>query len=189
MHKLTAPKIAGFTMIELLIVMAIMATLTGVMIPNLRGYNTNQKLVEAASQVQSDIRLIQTNATSGVKCTSSTAATWYLQVDPNKPAAYKIGNTCLTAAEASAETRTFSSGVTIKSIQYTTGVSTTTASLANCTRVSFSNIYSNLSFSNSNATCSISNAVDQVTITLSSSATGAITNQVVISKGGSVSVK
>lgn len=58
----------GFTLIELLITVSIIGTLVVVMIPQLNSFYQRQTLQNTASEIQTVIRKIQNNATSGVNC-------------------------------------------------------------------------------------------------------------------------
>ena len=55
----------GFTMIELLIVVAIMSILTGAILPGFNSYVTNQNLRQAQEQIKNDLRSTQIKALAG----------------------------------------------------------------------------------------------------------------------------
>lgn len=57
---------SGFTLLELMIVIAIVAALSGFAIPNFNTYISNQNIRQAQDQIKSDIRSIQVRALNGV---------------------------------------------------------------------------------------------------------------------------
>lgn len=61
----------GYTLVELLVVMAIIALLGVVVFINSQTYGQDQILNRAIGQVQSALRLVQNNATSGLICIDS----------------------------------------------------------------------------------------------------------------------
>lgn len=85
--------ILGYTLIELLIVMSIISILAGVGYVNYRDFSINQDTVKTIGQIQSFLRLAQSNATSNTKCNGLEASAWYfkflnattleLRCDPN----------------------------------------------------------------------------------------------------------
>lgn len=66
----------GFTLIELLVVIAIMAIVGTFAIANYRSFGEDQDLKSAALDIQSLLRIAQTNATTGLKCSGNPATTW-----------------------------------------------------------------------------------------------------------------
>lgn len=69
---------AGFTLIELLIVISIMAIMAVVGFVNFKGFSADQVTVKAVGQIQTYLRLAQSNATSGTKCGTTGGAPWAL---------------------------------------------------------------------------------------------------------------
>lgn len=63
-----AQKQHGFTLIELLVVIAIMAIIGTFAIANYRSFGQDKELVSIALDIQSLVRVAQTNATTGKKC-------------------------------------------------------------------------------------------------------------------------
>lgn len=83
----------GFTLIELLVVIAIIAVLVGILLPQFSNYNRYQALQSSASQLQSNLRLAQNNALSGVECLPGTkAADWHLKFTDDSH--YKVEADC-----------------------------------------------------------------------------------------------
>ncbi len=57
----------GFSLIEIIVVVGIMASVTGFILVSYNNFNTNQKLKQAAKTLRSDLRFVQTRAYSGLK--------------------------------------------------------------------------------------------------------------------------
>ena len=70
---------AGFTLIELLIVIAIIALLSLVGFVNFKDFAANQVIVKAAGEVQTLLRLAQSNATTSTLCNNQGATSWSLK--------------------------------------------------------------------------------------------------------------
>ncbi len=58
----------GFTLVEILVSIGIMALLTAVTIPNLREFSKNQELDNTASKVLNTLKTAQSSANSRIKC-------------------------------------------------------------------------------------------------------------------------
>ncbi len=69
---------SGYTLVELLVVIAIIALLAVVGFVSFRGFSEKQGPKNAAGQIQSLIRLAQSNATSSTMCNGQPAESWYL---------------------------------------------------------------------------------------------------------------
>lgn len=70
--------VRGFTLIELLVVISIISILSGVGFVNYKGFSANQDAINASTQIQSLLRLAQSNATSSTKCNNQGATDWSL---------------------------------------------------------------------------------------------------------------
>ena len=68
----------GFTLIELLIVISIIAIISVVGFVNFKGFSDDQVTINAVGQIQSTLRLAQSNATSSTLCNNSATTSWYL---------------------------------------------------------------------------------------------------------------
>lgn len=60
-------RLKGFTLLELLIVVAIIGLLTGVAIPAFSAFTRRQALTQAAKNLKTDLRAVQNRAVSGVE--------------------------------------------------------------------------------------------------------------------------
>lgn len=70
---------SGFTLVELLVVLSIMAILGVVAFANFGTLREDQALKGAAFDAQSQLRVAQTNATANLKCSEQTALAWRTQ--------------------------------------------------------------------------------------------------------------
>ncbi len=66
----------GFTLVELLVVLAIMAIVGVFTLANYKSFGEDQKLKSAVLDIQSLLRQAQTNATTNVKCDTGYGARW-----------------------------------------------------------------------------------------------------------------
>ncbi len=69
-------KKTGFTLIELLVVISIMAILGVAAFVNFRDFASTQSLKKAAGEIQSFLRLAQSNASSSTLCNGTGGVTW-----------------------------------------------------------------------------------------------------------------
>ena len=70
----------GFTLVELLIVISIMALLGVVAYANFKDFAQDQVVNKAIGQIQTAFRLAQANATSGVTCLGLGGADWSVKI-------------------------------------------------------------------------------------------------------------
>lgn len=71
---------AGYTLIELLVVISIISLMAVVGFVNFKGFSADQVAIKAVGQIQSLLRLTQSNATSSTLCRGETAKLWYLVI-------------------------------------------------------------------------------------------------------------
>jgi prepilin-type N-terminal cleavage/methylation domain-containing protein len=57
----------GFTMIELLVVMAVIVTITALLVGGYNNFNQTERLRQSGKDLKTNLRLAQTKATSGLK--------------------------------------------------------------------------------------------------------------------------
>lgn len=70
---------AGYTLIELLVVISIIGLLGVFTLSSLKGFSKDLVVNKASDEVQSLLRLAQSNATSSTLCNSQGATSWYLK--------------------------------------------------------------------------------------------------------------
>lgn len=66
----------GFTLVEILVVITLMAVAAAVVIPNFRKFNEGQDLTQSVNNLKQALRIAQSSATSGTKCSSLPASSW-----------------------------------------------------------------------------------------------------------------
>lgn len=129
----------GYTLIELLVVISIMSILSLIGIVNFRDFSSGQVATKAVGQIQSLLRLAQSNATSSTRCNNQGTASWSLVFssstielrcqptgDPLPPDVL-LSITTLENAQIDSIKGTGCSG-SINTLSYLTGVGTLTIS-------------------------------------------------------------
>mgnify|MGYP001570393819 CR=1 FL=1 len=162
----------GFTLIELLVVIAIMA-ITGIFtLANFRSFGAEQNFKSAALDVQSLLRLAQTNATSGVKCQSSdtNALGWRVEYTPSTTFNLQCQNS--SGWSSSVKQLDISNRATVSSI-----------AVGNCnpTYINFAPLYGSVTSGNNSANCPNTT----ITITLQDTK-GTNTRQLKVAPGGNI---
>lgn len=84
----------GFTLIELLVVIAIMAIVGTFAIANYRSFGQDKDLESAALDIQSLVKVAQTNATTNIKCQTKPVTTWRSYFFQGTDGQYKARLTC-----------------------------------------------------------------------------------------------
>lgn len=74
--RLAAP---GFTLVELLVVIALVAVVGTITLANFRTFGEDENLKSAILDIQSQFRVAQTNATTNVKCAAQYGTTWQVE--------------------------------------------------------------------------------------------------------------
>jgi len=87
----------GFTLVELLVVISIIALLTGAVIPSFSNYIKNQNLRQAQEQFKSDLRTTQNKALTGTG-TDTTVKYWGIHLLDGNNNYYTFSSTTNTAA-------------------------------------------------------------------------------------------
>ena len=181
-------KFNGFSLIEILIVIAILITVLLVVLPQFKSFGEQERLKNGALELESHLRSAQNLAQSGARCDSANQASfWVLRFLSGSQAQIK-------AACPLAET-------VVKSLTLTIPVSKITLFPANCelgngstlsgTGIKFANISAKVDFDTNNlgSGCSLSQIASatraelEVTLSLNSS------KKVMIEKGGKIYVQ
>ena len=170
----------GFTLVELLVVITIIAIISLVVFINLRSFEEDKELVAAAANLQNFFRLAQTNATTTVKCGAQTNATWFVTfVEKTR---VELGCRLPTATTLSnlSKRLIFNASIEISSIEGTSPCSYPV-------NITYSPLYGLVEFENANGCVSRS---PKVKVTLKSSTNKMNQTKVVtINKVGTVNVE
>ncbi len=181
--------VKGFTLIELLVVISIMGILAIVSFVNLGPLREDQGLKAAANELQSLIRVAQTNAGSSVKCTPTTSGTsWSLDFSPT--------SVVLDCPGGSPKTLTLTNNVRICAINYSNcsiasdTCSTTNDSFAGIVipSTSFAPLTSQATFTDLRCSAGSLQSSSTMTITLKKVG-GSTLKSVIFSKGGTVETR
>ncbi len=97
---------AGYTLIELLVVISIIGILSVVAFVNIKEFSSSQALKKAAGEVQSFLRLAQSNASSSTLCNGVGGVPWTVTINTNT-----VVITC--NIDTPYKTLTLQSGITI----------------------------------------------------------------------------
>jgi len=175
----------GFTLVEILVVIAIMTIIGVLAYANFSNLKSDRDLKSAASDVQSFLRLAQSNSTARVRCgedTTGSGANWLVEFRTNK---INADLKCQIASFPPPDptlhkTLTISNGITIDSI---IGDSSCVAGFP--VILTFAPLYGDVSFSDTGVpNC---NTSSKLTINLKDPKDNL--RSVIISKGGSVDIQ
>lgn len=186
-------KVKGFTLLELLVVVAIIGGLMALLLPQMSKFSNYQSLEDSAEQLQSALRTAQNNATSGTQCGSGIAASeWYLQFLSSTQ--YKVGVVCSDQASSPTPTplptTTYNlpSGVSVSKVEVSrcSGENSGINLVSSSPRVSYSNVSGLVTFQHSNPGCPMDSSYRWIkfTLQLDSSTTNKL--DVVVEKGGAI---
>lgn len=86
----------GFTLVEVITAITVLAIASVVVVPNLRRYVQSQDLIVAKNDLKYALRTAQTNASSRVKCPTSDIASksWSVVFTTANPPSYKLEARC-----------------------------------------------------------------------------------------------
>jgi prepilin-type N-terminal cleavage/methylation domain-containing protein len=86
---------SGFTLIEILITLAIFSLVAAVALPNLRNFNASQELDNGSSNLVQILKQARSSAVSGVRCHNVASLSWNVEFTSDK---YRVFAKC-TATE------------------------------------------------------------------------------------------
>lgn len=188
-------RLSGFSLIELLVVVAIIAGLVIFTIPNFKNIRQEQAIGEALGQVQTSLRTAQNNAYSGLRCSSTKDSTLW-RVNFTSATSYQLE--CLLAISPPptdpnqplfekpfSKSFTLPSGVTIGGI-----ILNNCEPLLSDVAVSFSNISSLVTFMPSSLVNKFSGQCSEKQLRQAKKMTLTIGGKtVIVEKGGIISVQ
>ena len=169
----TVRRYNGFTLVELIVVVSITSLMGVFAMVNIGSFRKEQELTSAASDIQSAIRLAQTNATNSVKCNGMASVPWSIELKDKNT----INLVCSNQ----------STPVALKSTVQISDIKGTTSCSIYPVVISFSALYGDISFTPSLGDGCISPLTTQsLEISLTNDSG---TRKVMINKGGSVDVQ
>lgn len=83
-------QINGFTLVELLLVVSIIAVLSSFMIPGFSNYIDNQNMLQAAEILKSDLRNVQNKALTGVGAYTDNVLYWGIKIPSANASTYNV---------------------------------------------------------------------------------------------------
>lgn len=195
MLKLSCPRyihnntssVCGFTLLELMVVLGIVAGLVILILPKLTDFQGYQTLNNSADQLQSHLRTAQNNALSGFKCKEGSvrANKWSLKVLTDQQ--YQVESECSDGSSGLSNSYNFSPKVKILQADFldtsNNKLCTASSSALIGTTASFDNISGSVNFSNTLCTAFLASAA-KMAVTLQGEST---TTSVAVDKGGGIS--
>lgn len=148
----------GFTLIEILVVIAIISTVALIGIPNLRRLNQNQEYQSKASELVNSLKRMQSNSQAGIVCSPTTPSqSWNLRI--NNSSQYELYPICGMAGAAgtvggSTSTIDLPPEVEITSIETNSGVCDNFDRNLNKVVISFTNNNRGINF-NGHPSCTL----------------------------------
>lgn len=163
----------GYTLIELLVVIAIIAILSVFSFASFTSYSQDQILNKAAGEIQTYLRLAQSNATSSTLCNNLGATSWSL----------KFTNSTTIELHCSNPADFLSKTYTLENARI--------SSISSCTvgtaRINYAVGNGGVTFSDGTNPC-IGNP-ESLTITVQNISNTTLTKNVTVSKGGAINVQ
>lgn len=85
----------GFTLIEILVAIALISTMAVIALPNFRTFGENQDIKNSSLELVRSLRQAQSSATSGTRCSTKPSDNWTVKVRQN---GFQIVGNCLDPA-------------------------------------------------------------------------------------------
>lgn len=180
----------GFTLVELMVVVAIMAILGTIGFINFRTSSNIQILNDGANKVQSFLRAAQANSTASLKCAGSGSTEWQV-IFTNKitPIDLKC-KTSSTSTPTLFQQLPLPANITIDLITGDGGPSCTVSFPTNPLQVSFNTLYGTISFGDPALSSTCLQSINNLTITVKyTQGETSLTKNIIVSKGGGIDVQ
>lgn len=96
----------GFTLVEILVSIVIMAVIGVIFYPNIRRFNTNQQFQNEVSDVKNNLKKAQSMYATGTRCSASKSAlAWSLVILRNGSFGYNLKATCTNGSTTTTESQ------------------------------------------------------------------------------------
>lgn len=182
----------GFTLVEILVVLAIMGIIGMMTYLNIGTFREDENLKSVASDLQSYLRLAQSNATTGIKCGLSGGVSWVLLIKDRTTLQLRCQTQ--TAVDPPIREWTIKNPAQIDAIegvlQSTNCASSFTSTSATEITVTFSYLLGNVVFSDSDHTNTCLSGSTKMRIKVRKNAESPDDlRTVTINKGGSIDVQ
>lgn len=172
----------GFTLVEIMVVVAITAVIGIVAVTSFRSFREDQDLQSSFAGIQAQLRVVQTNAMTNFNCKGNSALGWSAKFSASVVAGqtrYKLENNCqyagvsaptgclLNAGIVTCTTNTFSMEpkIVIDKI-YTSESCQVTALSAESVTITFASLNGAASFGATSSTCIAASTTPTLTISL-----------------------
>lgn len=180
----------GFSLIEVLVAIAILGLSAAIAVPNLSRFNADEQVSSTRAQMLSDLNLVKSNAQSGVRCpTGLESSSWNLQFASANT--YDLNSVCndnSTPEEVNFRAYAFPENITVSQIMSdVAGCEISSQSLIEDFKVDFSASPTNINFIHPTVTCfesrDAASFVNLIKITLQKNS---ITKTLVVTRGGAI---
>lgn len=174
----------GWTLIELLVTIAIVGILSTIGFASSQSFSSEQKIDDAVNKVQSFIRVGQANATSSLKCGNSQSYSWSIVFKTNRT---DIDLNCKTSVDTFVKTLPLPANITLNSITGDGGPTCTGTFPLNNITITFDTLTGLVTFLDPglSAACNAQTNNLVLTLTFAGSET-VLTKTITVSKGGGI---
>jgi prepilin-type N-terminal cleavage/methylation domain-containing protein len=181
----------GFTLVEMLVVISILAIIGVGLFPNLRNFNTDQEFRNQVASMTQSIRTAQTNSQAKIMCPNNpyqSTSTWVFTVFTNS-SLYKIQGVCSDGTLPTMPDYQISSVAVVISGKAGSGpVTTVNCRSGTATNIQFNNYNNSIEFNNVDPTDQSCNNLlktfDELYLDITK---GGTTYRITVNKGGGVS--
>lgn len=88
------PKQKGFTLLEILVSIAIISLVSAVILPNLTSFNSGQQVKIVASELKNTLKNASSRSSSNIKCSGTKASSAWVVTINNNPVSFNLRPIC-----------------------------------------------------------------------------------------------